>query len=281
MLNKELRVNIIFFGASQFVLPILDVLKANYNLSLVLTTEKEISDAVPSWCMENEVKYVSIIKIDQNIVQKIVCEKPEFAILAYFRLILPKKLLSIFPEGIINIHPSLLPKYRGPTPVQTAIKNGDKTTGVTIIKLDEEVDHGAIFTQTEEPILADDTANSLHRKLFLKGAELLVENINKYLNKTLKPKEQNHENATYTQRLTRENGYIDINNPPAKKNLDRLVRAYYPWPGVWTRQIINGKSSIIKFLPRQKVQVEGKKPVSIKDFLNGYPEISEKMEKIF
>jgi methionyl-tRNA formyltransferase len=189
--------------------------------------------------------------------------------------------LNIFPKGIINIHPSLLPKYRGPTPVQTAILNGDNTTGLTIIKLDEQVDHGPILAQRKEPILENDTAESLYERLFKLSASSIVSTIELYLKGKIELRKQNHAKATFTKRLSREDGHIDLQNPPAKEIFDRMIRAYDPWPGVWTKwKMENGKWKIVKFLPEKKIQVEGKKLMSYKDFVNGYPEAKDLIKKL-
>lgn len=208
----------------------------------------------------------------------------DLAVVAAYGRILTKNELNAPKYGCINIHPSLLPKYRGPTPVQAAILNGDKKTGVTIIKLDEEVDHGPIIAQTEEPIFPTDTSEILYERLFKKGAELIAQNVNKYIKGQLKTTPQDHSKATFTKPLTRTDGYIDISDTISFEKLDRMIRAYHPWPGVWTRLRLGfggqAKLKILKFLPEQKIQVEGRKPMSYKDFINGYPEAREIIEKV-
>lgn len=265
---------VIFFGSSKFVIPILEVLRKNFDLKLVITTEKNPTDAVPSYCKANNIEFLSVSNLSNQIVKsQLLNVNCQTAVLTYFGLIIPKEILQIFPKGIINIHPSLLPKYRGPTPVQTAILNGDKTTGVSIIKLDEQVDHGPILGQEKEGILDTDTAESLYKRLFEKGASLLLKILNNYLKGSLKPIAQNHKEATFTKHLTRQDGYLSISNVTTTVvRIERMIRAYFPWPGVWTRlRQDSGQSKIIKFLPDKKIQVEGKKPMSYKDFINGYP----------
>jgi len=258
---------VVFFGSSRYVLPIIEVLKNNFDLTLVVTTEKQSADAVPKFCLENKIPYISISSFDDKKIGS------EIGIVADFGLMIPSKILNAFEHGLLNIHPSLLPKYRGPTPVQAAILNGETKTGITIIKLDEEMDHGPILLQVEEPIAAFDTAETLYERLFKIGAELLSQNINKYIKGQIKLTKQDHSRATITARLTRKDGHIDITNPPSPEMLDRMIRAYHPWPGVWSKwQMANGKWRIVKFLPEGRIQVEGKKPMSYKDFLNGYPE---------
>ncbi|MDO8461009.1 MAG: methionyl-tRNA formyltransferase [bacterium] len=283
---------IIFFGASRFVIPIIELLRKKFDLVLVVTTEKLPTDPVLSYCNKHSIQYISASSLSDPILKSKIINLPagkaglksNLGILAYFGLILPQDVLNIFPKGILNIHPSLIPKYRGPTPVQTAILNGDKKTGVTIIKLDEKLDHGPILAQVEEPILANDTAETLHEKLFKIGAQLLNKNIDQYLEGNLKPKEQEHTKTTYTKSLERSDGYIDFNPqspqyPKSSQYLNRMIRAYYPWPGVWTKIRIRNHESRIMFLPGKKLQVEGKKPMSYKDFINGYPNAKGVIEK--
>lgn len=198
----------------------------------------------------------------------------DLGVVAAYGRILTKNELNTPKYGCINIHPSLLPKYRGPTPVQTAILNGDKETGVTIIKLDEEVDHGPILAQVKKPIFLTDTSESLYKRLFEKGAQLLPITLHEYINGLIKPVAQNHSKATFTKPLTRTDGYIDISDTISSERLGQMIRAYYPWPGTWAKwKMKDGKWKILKFLPEKKIQVEGKKPMSYKDFLNGYPEV--------
>lgn len=261
---------IIFFGSSKLVLPIIEILNSKYDLKIVVTTEKEPSQAIPGYCLKNSLPYISIQQFNNTTIQQLASYKSPLAVLADFGLIVPDEVLNAFPKGIINIHPSLLPKFRGPTPVQSAILSGEKETGVSIIRLDNAVDHGPLLAQETEPILEDDTSETLHEKLFAKGAELLVKVLPDYISGNLVPKPQDDSKATFTEKLTRNSGYIDL----SKSQIDRMIRAYYPWPGVWTTIAIRDKQKEIriKFLPGNKLQVEGKKPMSYKDFLNGYPE---------
>lgn len=186
---------------------------------------------------------------------------------AYGKILTPKE-LNTPKYGAINVHPSLLPKYRGPSPIQAAILNGDKVSGITIIKMDEEVDHGPILYQETLELSDSDTFDSLSKKMFLRAAEILPQVIEDFIQEKIKPRVQDHAIATHCNLLTRESGYFDINNPPFPEKLDRMIRAYYPWPGTWTRW--NGK--IVKLHPGGVIQMEGKKAIPLKDFLNGYPD---------
>lgn len=268
----------IFFGSSQFVLPIITLLKDKFDLVLVVTTETNLTDAVPAYCIKNNIEYVSVSQFDEDLTSSIINHKSSLGVLAYFGLILPKEILDIFPKGILNVHPSLLPHYRGATPGQSAMVNGDTVSGVSIIKLDEKMDHGPILAQEEEKILPTDIAETFYTRAFTKGATLLAKNIPLYLEDKLQLKEQDHTKATFTKPFTRQDGYIDSTNPLTPETIDHMIRAYYPWPGVWTRlQIHDSGFKIVKLLPEQKLQMEGKKPVSLRDFLNGYPETAKQI----
>ncbi len=275
------KTKVVFFGSSSYVLPIIDTLKKNFDLKLVVTTEKSPTDPVITFCKKTHIKYVSVSSVlDKNLQSLIINHKSVIGVLADFGLIVPHDVLNIFPKGIINIHPSLLPKYRGPTPVQEAILNGEKTTGITIIKLDNEIDHGPILTQQKETILENDTSKSLYERLFRLSSSLIVRTIKLYLKGEIIPREQDHTIATFTKPLTRADGYIDIsyNKPISSKKLQRMIRALYPWPGVWFKwKMEDGIRKIIKLLPEGKIQVEGKKPISYKDFINGYPKEGKKL----
>lgn len=260
---------LVFLGSGNYVIPVIEALKKDFEI-IVFTTEKEIKDPLIKYAEENNIPYFSVSSFDENIKSMLANLKSDAAVLANFRLIIPNQILDVFKFGVLNIHPSLLPKYRGATPGQTAILNEDKTTGVSIIKLDEEMDHGPILAQKKEKILSDDTSESLYSRLFKVSAELLKNVIHNYLNNKVKLVEQNHKIATYSQKLSKEDGYINLKNPP--KNLNTIIKAYYPWPGAWTKIKLQNKEIIIKLLPNNKIQVEGKKPVIYKDFINGYAE---------
>ncbi len=196
----------------------------------------------------------------------------DLGIVAAYGHILTKEELESPKYGAINVHPSLLPKYRGSSPIQQAILNGDKVSGISIIKMDEEVDHGPIVYQEELELSDKDNFDTLSKKMFQWAAEVLPKIIKDFVNGKITLYGQNHAKASFCQRLTRESGYFPIENPPDPEKLDRMIRAYYPWPGVWTRW----NNKIVKFLPENMLQMEGKKAISLKDFLNGYPDFPVK-----
>jgi len=263
---------VVFFGSSRFVVPVLEMIHNQFDLPLVVTTEQNKMDAVPFFCESQKIEYLTVRKSPDLISNfRIEESMANIGIVADFGVLIPDQLLNTFPYGVINIHPSLLPKYRGPTPVQNAILNGDTETGVTIIKLDKYLDHGPVLAQVKENIKENDTAKSLYERLFKIGGQLLIKTLGRYENTQSMFVVQNHENATFTKALTRDDGFLDLKNIyEAKEFFEKMIRAYYPWPGVWTKSMIGDKLLLVKFLPEKRIQVEGKNEMGYKDFINGY-----------
>lgn len=205
----------------------------------------------------------------------------EIAILVAYRKIIPKEILQIPKYGFINVHPSLLPKYRGPSPIQSAILAGEEKTGVTIMLLDEKVDHGPILAQKEVEIKKTDTHESLIVKLGIIGSDLLIEVLPYYMAGDLKAKPQDHSQTTFTKQIKKADGFVDLQNPPDPATFERLIRAFYPWPGVWTRlPTTDNRLLTIKFLPGNLIQPEGKRVMTLSEFKNGYPNLSEKISNL-
>jgi methionyl-tRNA formyltransferase len=208
-------------------------------------------------------------------------KQPDVGILASYGRILAPKALNFPKHGVLNIHPSLLPKHRGPTPVPTALLKNEKVVGVTIFKMDEKVDHGPILAQFKETIKPDENAEDLLKRLFKAGAKVLLTILPAYLEGKIKLRKQDHKKATYTKKFTRADGKIDWQKPASY--LERLIRAMQPWPGAWTMVKIKPgqKPKRLKILKAHlknkklildQVQLEGKKPVAFKQFQEGYPE---------
>jgi methionyl-tRNA formyltransferase len=271
---------IVFFGSSRHVIPIVEMLYNNFDLPLVVTTEQGSMDPVPFYCEAKKIEYISIRKSADLLSSYPVSQAMgSIGVVADFGLILPKQTLDTFPLGVLNVHPSLLPLYRGPSPVQNTILNGERETGVTIIKLDKNVDHGPVLGQIKEEVKTNDTSQTLYERLFKESVELLSKVLIEYENSQANLVPQKHEDATFTKMLTREDGFIDFTNFFTGKDFfERMIRAYYPWPGVWTRVNLTEKKDdlkLLKFLPNKLVQVEGGREMQYKDFINGYPKANE------
>ncbi len=156
---------------------------------------------------------------------------PDVAVVVAYGKIITSEALTIPEFGFVNLHPSLLPKYRGPSPIQSAIANGDTETGVTLMLLDAEVDHGPILAQERVPLSPTATRSSLERELAERGAALLERVLPEYLTGRITPQPQDHVRATTTPLLSREDGRIFWDEPAAV--IERKIRAYEGWPGTW------------------------------------------------
>jgi len=276
---------IIFFGTPEYVLPILASLHKKFvsgpgrsPIVAVVTQpprpmgRKQIKTYSPidKWAHEHK---APIYYQAEDIVKENV--DAEIGVCAAFSQIIPKFVIDHFRFGILNVHPSLLPKYRGASPIQAAIVAGDTQIGVSIIKMDEKVDHGPIVSQFKENVLPDDTNETLRSRLFERSGEVLAELIEPYLQGKVKPREQDHTQASYTKIVTREDGFVDLKKDDPVQ-IERMLRAYSPWPGIWT--LVNKKRlKILKAhlknqkLVLDKVQLEGKTPVSWQQFEAAYP----------
>ncbi len=259
---------IVFFGSGFYTIPIIKKLE-NHGLVFVVTTEPE--GKLTNYLKANKIPYLYSKLKDASDISRIKDLKPDIGVLASFGAIIPKKVIELFPLGILNIHPSLLPKYKGPSPIQYAILDGIEKTGVTIIKLDNQVDHGPILLQKTFKLGAKETLQHATQLMFSLGADMIQEVIQKIeLGSIVKETPQRIKGESWTQKIEKSNGEILIKNLPNPLDLDRMIRAFYPWPGVYLTVSLSRKNKILKLLPENTYQVEGKKPMSYKDFLNGY-----------
>lgn len=167
-----------------------------------------------------------------EVVQRLASFDPELIVVAAFGLILPPEVLALPKFGCLNVHASLLPRHRGPSPVANAILCGDEFTGVTIMLMDEGIDTGGILAQEKVAISAQDTTGSLTLKLAEIGARLLLEVLPQWVEGKVNPKAQDESKATYSRLLTSRDGEIDWHLPALE--LWRKIRAYDPWPGCYT-----------------------------------------------
>lgn len=300
---------IIFFGTPQYVLPIpQSLIESGFDLVTTVTQppkpvgRKKIltSSPVAIWSQKN-----NILNIDgepSEIIGPLKELGAEVGVLAAYGRILPAELLSLFPKGIVNIHPSLLPKWRGPAPVEATIISRD-TPAITFIKLDEEMDHGPILKQTQSTLEEDATKGEVINYLFKKAAVYLPSLLNDYLSGNVGMREQNHDEATYTKLLKKQDGFIPpkildlatkgltfqsydelpirfmkasprkgdfFTLSPSPLTINRLIRALNPWPGAWTEIKVNkGTSEQRKRLKILKSHVEGEKLILDKVQLEG------------
>lgn len=277
----------VFFGTPEFGSVVLDnLIKSGFIPSAVVTNpdkpagRKQILTPSPV----KEVALNSGLKIDvleplklrnnPEIVEKIKSYGADLFIVAAYGKIIPKEVIDISKYGIIGVHPSPLPKLRGPSPIQSALLEGLEKTGVALFLIDEEVDHGPVFMERSLEIHDHDNAKTLTHRLAVLSAEMLAELIPNIAN--FKPVEQNHAEATFTKKFATSDAYIEPENlreaetegGDIAKTIDRKIRAFNPEPGAWTMR--EGKrvkllDSEIKDdkLKLKLIHVEGKKPTIV------------------
>jgi methionyl-tRNA formyltransferase len=201
----------------------------------------------------------------------------DLAVVVAYGLFIPEKLLNLPRLGFVNVHPSLLPKYRGPSPIQSAIANGDAETGISIMLLDKGMDSGPLLMQEKIVLDTRETQETLTEKIKTLGPELLVRTLRDYAVGKISPQPQDDSRATICKLLDRESGHLDLTCPAAE--IDRLVRAYQPWPGTWVEFNHRGKNLRVKILQTElnsglleitRVQPEGGAAMNYSDFVRGY-----------
>jgi len=293
----------IFIGTPDFGVPVLEVLIKKYDVRAVITQpDKKIGrkqtltpPPIKQIAQKYDIEVWQPEKI-KDIKEKIKNLDLDFGVVAAYAQIIPKEILDMLKFGFLNIHASLLPKYRGASCIQASVLAGDNKTGVTIMKMDEKLDTGSILAQKSLKIEENDTAGTLFSKLSILGKDLLINTLEKYLDEKIKPIQQNNKQASYVGMLKKEDGQIDWQKDALY--VERFVRAMHPWPGAFTRldrkilkitkvnKIINinerkaGEIFIYKnnlaiqcgegALVVDKLQLEGKKEISAKDFVLGY-----------
>ncbi len=181
---------------------------------------------------------------DEDFIEQLRQVQPELIVVAAYGQILPQAILDLPQFGCLNVHTSLLPKYRGAAPIQWAILDGEEQTGVTIMKMNAGLDTGDMLAQTTTPIAPDDNAQTLHDRLARIGGELLVRTIPDYVSGRISPQPQPQEGATYARKITKEDGRLDWTQPA--RTVWNRVRGLTPWPGAYTFQSVNDKPQLLK-----------------------------------
>jgi methionyl-tRNA formyltransferase len=298
---------LIFMGTPDFALPSLTgLLDAGEEVVSVYTQpdrpkgrgKKKTPSPVKDLALSKGLPVFQPISLkDPTIQDQLADQKPDLLIVVAYGLILPQKILNIPAWGAVNVHASLLPKFRGAAPIQWSVISGEKETGVTTMRLDAGMDTGDILLQEREPILEADTAQTLHDRLAELGGKLLRETLYRLRQGTLEPKPQDKSLASYAPPLKKDQGEIQWDLPAEKIN--RLVRGLRPWPGAFTfwqgkRMLIHqsevetsevhnppGTIHSLKegavqvatgkgLLSLKKIQIEGHRPVFVRDWLRGY-----------
>lgn len=234
---------VLFFGSASFSIPLLEGLAKDPRFQVIgVVTQPDRPAGRKGTLTSPPVKTAAVdlaTPIHQyedvkptEVIEELKALHPDILVVASFGQIMPQALLDIAPRGAINFHWSLLPKYRGASPIQGALLNGDTTIGATIMLMDKKMDHGPILAQFEEPIHPEDTSDTLYHRLGSVGAPILTDTIMNYIKGGIIPKKQDHPQATFVRLLSREDGKLDPTQKTALE-LERAVRAYQPWPGTF------------------------------------------------
>jgi methionyl-tRNA formyltransferase len=188
--------------------------------------------------------------------------QPDLIVVVAYGQILPQALLEIPRFGCLNVHTSLLPKYRGAAPIQWAILNDEPETGVSIMKMDAGLDTGAVLSEKRTPISPEDNSQTLHDRLATLGAELIVPTVHDFVAGRITPKAQPAEGGSYARKITKEDGRIDWTQPA--RVLWNRIRAFTPWPGAFTFQPAEPKPRLLKIWKANAIGTSGGSPGEVK-----------------
>ncbi|KKQ74092.1 MAG: Peptide deformylase [Berkelbacteria bacterium GW2011_GWB1_38_5] len=275
--NPNLKnIKIAFFGSGDFAATILKgLILLDFNMEIFTEIAKPVGrskelkpTAVGQLALDFQKKFVEVNNINQ-------LNFPQFDLIitADFGKKIPDAILKSAKIAAINIHPSLLPKYRGATPIQSVILNGEKETGISIIKMTSKIDQGPILAQITTEILPNENSITLKKRLSTLGLSLLIEILPDIVSFKIAEKNQDESKATLTKKIVKEDGKINWQKSPTQ--IDRQIRAFYGWPKAFTfinnlRLIIHTAHLKDKKLVFDIVQIEGKKPMTFKDFMKGF-----------
>lgn len=303
---------IVFMGTPDFAVPALQALIEHHTVIGVVTqpdrpagrgAEIQMSP-VKKLALQHQIPVFQPEKISRKAaIEELRQWEVDAYVVAAFGQILPQTVLDIPAHGSINIHASLLPRWRGAAPIQAAIRAGDARSGVTIMKMDAGLDTGPMLSTGVIDLAPDETGQSLHDKLSILGANLLIQTLPGYFSGAILPQPQPEEGVTYAPRIDKDEGRIDWTQ--AATTIEHLVRAFYPWPGTFTTwngkllKIISGSAGEGSAEPGlvtqigdriaigtgsgvyypATVQLAGKKATGIADFVRGYPEFKDSLLK--
>ncbi|OHA18548.1 MAG: hypothetical protein A2664_02830 [Candidatus Taylorbacteria bacterium RIFCSPHIGHO2_01_FULL_46_22b] len=275
---------IVFFGNSKYSVIDAEALHARFTLTAAVTlpdyidkkNTKVVQSPVKLFANTHTIPVLEVQKITAEIIEKIKAYQPDFLIVADYGLILPATLLSSPVYASLNVHHSLLPKYRGPAPAPAAILNGDEVAGVSIIVMSKQVDAGDVLKQVTYRLKQDETTDSLLTKLNTLGAQAVIDVIQQYLSGTASPEKQDESQASHTTYMKRSDGLISLTDSPILNW--RKIRAYGEWPGTYFIAKRNGSEIRVKIreanfadgiLSILRVIPENKKEMSYEDFMRG------------
>lgn len=295
------QINVIFFGSDHFSVTFLSALINDRDILVkYVVTKQDKKEGRGHFLKTNPVaiastqygintlKVTSLLK-DPFQLATVDWGTIDYAIVVSFGYIFPEELLNMCKNKYINVHPSLLPKYRGPSPITYPLINGDKKTGVSIMVLENNVDAGPILTQQAVDVHHSDDINTLTTKIIDQASPILITSLKKYNSGGLKPVKQDDSKATYSKKITKQDGFVTLNEKPTQ--IYNKYRALKNWPKIYTdvkhieqflglNTKIADKSKIIKLnevvlennqkIAIQKLQLPNKPSISLSDFVNGY-----------
>ncbi|MBP6858414.1 MAG: methionyl-tRNA formyltransferase [Candidatus Pacebacteria bacterium] len=288
------KTSFIFFGSSRFSVIVLEELtKLGFIPKAIVTTPDKpqgrklvmTPNVVKKWAIqhnsalptEKHIEVYNPAKIDAAFIELLRNDPVDTFIVASFGKILPRELIEIPPHKTLNIHPSLLPQYRGASPLQAAILNDTKNTGVTIMRIDEDMDHGPIVAQKDVSMNEWPTYEAFEEMMAREGAKLLAEILPDWVTGKITETEQDHSAATYTRKTKKEDGLVDLSSNDYENF--RKIQAYHEWPQAYFMISRDGKDVRVKVtaaslsggkLIIEKVIPEGKNEMSYTDFTNGF-----------
>lgn len=287
----------IFFGAGPIAARALHEMHAAGVIPALLVTSPDrpagrgnqlTASPAAQWALESGIETMKPEKLDELFLQQLADARERisadtFVVIDYGKF-LPKRLIDMAPRGVLNMHPSLLPRLRGPSPIRSSILTDEKDTGVTVMLIDEEMDHGPLLAQKKVPVPEwPPRGRDLDETLALEGGKLMAEILPLWQSGEIKPRVQNHDVATYCKMFSKEDGLLDLSTDPYQNLLK--IRAFDGWPGTYTffeksdtsinsgqakrirvqildASIVNGKLVLLRVKP------EGKGEMSYTDFAN-------------
>jgi methionyl-tRNA formyltransferase len=257
---------IVFLGSGEFGIGCLDAMAASsHSLEFIVTQppnpagrgRKPSPTPVARWAKANSIPFVEADNVNTaEMVERIAGYKPDLIVVIAFGQKISNELINLPSKGAINVHASLLPKYRGAAPINWVIINGEKQTGISIITLAEKMDAGQILSQSQTEISPDETAGRLHDRLAKMASPLLIETIEQIADGTAVYTEQDHSKATLAPKLKKADGFLDFNEPA--EVLERKIRGFWPWPGASANYISKktGKSIRVNIVMAEIVWTE-------------------------
>jgi len=230
---------IVFLGSGEFGIECLNALeRSSHSLQFIVTQpphpagrgRKPSPTPAARWANTHSIPFVETDDVNApGVMEKIAGYKPDLIVVIAFGQKIGNELINLPPKGAINVHASLLPKYRGAAPINWAIINGETKTGISIITLAEKMDAGSILAQSQTDIRPDETAGQLHDRLTQMAAPLLLKTIDQIADNTVTYTEQDHSEVTLAPKLKKSDGFIDFNEPA--EFLERKICGFWPWPG--------------------------------------------------